>query len=316
MADPYTIRIYVPDGDPEGLRIIDQMNWTGLGIIFPRQDWSTIKLRADFSKPGVYILVGYVTDDDLPTLYIGQGDIVRARIDSHVQNKEFWSRAVIFVSSAASGLNRAHATWLEHALIKRATEAGRCHLENGNEPQEPQLSEAEKADTQAFLREMLQILPLLGLNAFEIPKPVATPMAQATDIPPARVRSDDPDTVVVPAQKDGFDRVFIGQNAWYAIRISGGMIPKIKYIAGYQSQPISAITHVAPVARIEPYGDSGKYKLIFSEPAKPIGPIPFADAPLGFMQGPRYTTYAKLQSAKKITDLFDRPQPQDIAHLS
>ena len=94
------------------------------------------------------------------------------------------------------------------------------------------------------------------------------------------------------------------------------MIPKIKYIAGYQSQPISAITHVAPVARIEPYGDSGKYKLIFSEPAKPIGPIPFADAPLGFMQGPRYTTYAKLQSAKKITDLFDRPQPQDIAHLA
>src|ERR1039457_3784316 len=77
---------------------------------------------------------------------------------------------------------------------------------------------------------MLQILPLLGLNAFEIPKPVATPMAQATDIPPARVRSDDPDTVVVPAQKDGFDRVFIGQNAWYAIRISGGMIPKIKYM--------------------------------------------------------------------------------------
>jgi hypothetical protein len=150
MADPYTIRIYVPDGDPEGLRIIDQMNWTGLGIIFPRQDWSTIKLRADFSKPGVYILVGYVTDDDLPTLYIGQGDIVRARIDSHVQNKEFWSRAVIFVSSAASGLNRAHATWLEHALIKRATEAGRCHLENGNEPQEPNFQKLRKPILRLF----------------------------------------------------------------------------------------------------------------------------------------------------------------------
>jgi hypothetical protein len=109
---------------------------------------------------------------------------------------------------------------------------------------------------------------------------------------------------VVPAQKDGFERVFIGENAWYAIRISGGMLPKIKYAAAYQSQPVSAITHVAPIAQIEPYGDSGKYKLIFSEPAKPIGPIPFADAPSGFMQGSRYTTYEKLQKAKKVTDLY------------
>jgi hypothetical protein len=43
MADPFTIRIFVPGGDPEGLRIIDRMNWTGLGIIFPREDWPKIK---------------------------------------------------------------------------------------------------------------------------------------------------------------------------------------------------------------------------------------------------------------------------------
>jgi hypothetical protein len=107
----------------------------------------------------------------------------------------------------------------------------------------------------------------------------------------------------VPAQKEGFDRVFLGENAWWAIRISGGMIPKIKYIAAYQTQPISAITHVAPVARIEPHGDSGKYKLIFSEPARKIGPIPYGDAPSGFMQGPRYTTFERLIKAKTVTDL-------------
>ena len=34
MADPFTIRIFVPGGDPEGLRIIiDRMNWTGQGIV-------------------------------------------------------------------------------------------------------------------------------------------------------------------------------------------------------------------------------------------------------------------------------------------
>jgi hypothetical protein len=66
---------------------------------------------------------------------------------------------------------------------------------------------------------------------------------------------------------------------------------------------VSAITHYAPVDRIEPYGDSGKYKVVFSEPARPIGPIPFGNAPSGAMQGPRYTTFERLKVARKLTDL-------------
>jgi hypothetical protein len=118
--------------------------------------------------------------------------------------------------------------------------------------------------------------------------------------------SPQPDTVIVPAQKEGFETVFLGQDCWYAIRISGGMLDKIKYIAAYQTQPVSAITHYAPVDRIEPDGEGGKCKLIFSMKAKPIGPIPFADAPQGAMQGPRYTTFAKLTAAKKLTDLIGK----------
>jgi hypothetical protein len=278
------------------------MNWTGLGIAFPREDWPKIKTRADFSRSGVYILIGRVTDDDLPTIYVGQGDVVRARIDSHFVNKDFWGSAAVFVSNATGGLNRAHATWLEYALIQRAQQVNQSHLENGTEPQAPQLSEAERADTQAFLREMLQILPLIGLTCFEPPKAVAVPKASAETFV-APVVADEPDTIIVPAQQEGFENVFLGQNAWWAIRISGGMLQKIKYIAAYRTQPVSAITHLAPVERIEPYGDNGKFKLIFSEPAKPIGPIPFGSAPSGAMQGPRYTTHAKLLAAKTVSDV-------------
>ena len=56
------------------------------------------------------------------------------------------------------------------------------------------------------------------------------------------------DTVVVPAQQEGFESTFLGQNCWYAIRIAGGMLDKIKYIAAYQTNPVSAITHYAPVS--------------------------------------------------------------------
>lgn len=154
---------------------------------------------------------------------------------------------------------------------------------------------------------MLQILPLVGLNAFETAKVVAAPMAHSVEAGAVVARpKGEPDTIIVPAQKDGFDRVFTGENAWYAIRIGGGMLPKIKYIAAYQTQPVSAVTHVAPVARIEPYGDGGKYKLIFSEPAKSIGPIPLGNAPSGAMQGPRYTTYQKLVKGKSVMDLIGK----------
>lgn len=305
MADPFTIRIFVPDGDPEGVRLIDRMNWTGLGLVFPRAKWLEVRQRQELQRTGIYILVGYSTqDDDLPTLYIGQADGVRGRIESHYTGKDFWDWGAVFVSNSG-GLNRAHVTWLEYALVKRATEAKRCHLDNGNSPQEPALSEAEKADTRAFLKEILQILPLVGLRAFEIPKAVAVPQAADPAVVP-QPKSAKPDTIIVPAQKEGFEKVFLGEDCWYAVRISGGMLDKIKYIAGYQTQPVSAITHYAPVSRIEPYGEGGKYKLVFSEPAKAIGPIPYADAPQGAMQGPRYTTFAKLQTAKKLTDLVQR----------
>jgi hypothetical protein len=305
VGEPFTIRIFVPDGDPDGIRLVDRMNWTGLGIAFPRAKWPEVKRRSEQTRTGVYILIGYPDEhDELPTLYIGQADGVGNRIESHFQKKDFWDWGIFFVSNSG-GLNRAHATWLEYALIDRASAAKRCRLDNGNAPQEPSLTEAEKADTQGFLREILQILPVVGLRAFEFAKPVATPKTTSAD---AEVATDSytPDTVIVPAQKDGFDKVFIGENCWHAIRISGGMLKKIKFIAAYQSAPVSAITHYAPVDRIEPYGESGKYKLVFSEPAKLIGPIPFADATSGSMQGPRYTTFEKLKTANKLTDVIER----------
>jgi len=305
--DPFTIRIFLPDGDPDGVRIIDRMNWTGVGIVFPRDKWPETKYRTEFNQTGVYILRGFrEEDEDLPTLYIGQGDGLKSRIDSHYQNKDFWDWGIIFVSSSG-GLNRAHITWLEYALIDRVIKAKRSNLDNGNVPQEPALTESEKADTQGFLNEILQILPIVGVRAFEITKPVATPKASSSNTAIPTSTSSAIDTILVPAQKEGFKDVFLSENCWHAIRISGGMIGKIKYIAAYQSQPVSAITHYAPIDRIEPYGESGKYKLIFSEKAIPIGPIPFGDAPSGMMQGPRYTSFEKLKTAKKLSDLLGKP---------
>ncbi len=304
MGEPYTIRILVPDGDPEGAKIVELLNWTGIGIAFPRSGWLNLRERDEFKRSGIYILTGSAegTDDDLPTIYAGQGDGIRSRIDTHHSEKEFWNWGFAFVSKG-NILNRAHITWLEHKLLKLAKEANRCHLDNGNHPKEPKLSESDRADTQGFLREVLRILPLLGVRVFEKPNAVAMPgIASPSQI---NAHTDGRDTVIVPAQEPGFTETFLGENCWYAIRIGGGMLDKIKYIAAYQSAPVKAITHYARVDRIEPYGDDGKYRLVFAETAKTLPqPVPFADAPIGAMQSPRYTSHEALLSAKRVADLF------------
>ncbi|MCI0718308.1 MAG: hypothetical protein L0338_04950 [Acidobacteria bacterium] len=113
------------------------------------------------------------------------------------------------------------------------------------------------------------------------------------------------DTVVVPAQEDGFQQVFLGENRWWAIRVHGTMRPQIKYIAAYRVAPVSAITHIAPVKSIEPWKDSNKFVVNFSEPAKEIGPIELVKGGRAkALQNLRYTTRQRLQEAKTLDDVW------------
>jgi len=43
MPKPYTIRLFVPEGDPSAFKIIDKMNWTGICLEISRDAWSKHK---------------------------------------------------------------------------------------------------------------------------------------------------------------------------------------------------------------------------------------------------------------------------------
>ena len=112
---------------------------------------------------------------------------------------------------------------------------------------------------------------------------------------------DDIDTMVAPAKEEGFKRVFLGQKEWYAVRISSSVIPRLKYLAMYEVSPIKAIRWVGKIESIQPYEDTGKYKIYLSEINK-IEPIKLGN-PNYAPYGPRYTTYELLQKAKDLGDL-------------
>ena len=116
---------------------------------------------------------------------------------------------------------------------------------------------------------------------------------------------DELDTIVVPAREEGFNRVFLGENSWYEIKISSSMLSKIKYIAAYQTAPISAITYYAEVERITKYKDSNKYILYFKDGAIKLNkPIKLGTNKNIAPQAPRYTTLQKIQNAKTLDDVF------------
>jgi hypothetical protein len=166
MSAPFSLRIFVADGDPDGLRVVERTNWIGKALVFPRALLPKVKTRDELGQAGVYLLLGPRDDGEGDKLYIGEGDPIRPRLESHYAQKDFWTRAVCFVA-APGQLNKAHVQFLEANLVRLAKAAKRLPLDNANIPAEPTLSEADRADMQVFLENMLGMLPVLGVHAFE-----------------------------------------------------------------------------------------------------------------------------------------------------
>jgi len=164
----FFLRIFLPDGTADGLRIIEKSNWIGSGVVCPRALLPTARTRPEFQRPGIYVLTGPSDQGDVPHVYIGESERVGVRLSQHFAGKDFWTTAVFFVSKD-DHLHKAHVRYLESRLISLAKEANRCELENGTVPPLPSLSEMDIAGMEGFLDEMLLCFPVLGITVFEKP---------------------------------------------------------------------------------------------------------------------------------------------------
>jgi hypothetical protein len=162
-----TIRILLLDGTPDGLRLISNSNWNGLVMMCSRPKYPAVRNRDEFTYPGVYFLYGPAqAEGGNVTLYIGQADNIRERLDTHHRSREFWTQLAVFTSMFGH-LNRAHAQYLESRLIDLAQNARRAEVQNGNAPRLPYLSESDRYDSESFLDQILLLCPILGLDYFE-----------------------------------------------------------------------------------------------------------------------------------------------------
>lgn len=244
----------------------------------------------------VYILVGNAAEE---TIYIGEADPVGERLKNHLSNKKDWVWGVYFFDRNHN-IGKTEIRYLESVLIKLARQHNRATLLNKNNSNAPTMARAAEAAAQAFLADMLLILPMLGINAF-------TALKQKdldTQVQPVGPGDDQFDTIVVPAREEGFKKCFLNENCWFAVRINANHISKLKFIAAYQVAPVAAITHVAEIKSIKQYQDTGKYIIEFKGAATAIVPIARPENSEANMQSPRYALRDKLNSAKTLDQVW------------
>lgn len=166
MPHPQTIQIFLPAGDPQGIRIAEITTRIVRVIEVPRSLLGDFLKMPEAEQVGVYFLFGEDEDGGAPRCYIGQTGSLKTRLSQHNAAKDFWNRALIAVSLTNS-LTNTHASYLEWLSIQQAQQAGRFLLDNGNtggRPYTPAPMEADCGEIHATVR---TLLATLGFPVFE-----------------------------------------------------------------------------------------------------------------------------------------------------
>jgi len=297
------------DDQPTGARIAKIDQWSGRAVCAPRSALDEVLRRAELDGPCLYFLIAQPPNRNAPRVYVGEADGFRDRIKTHNQLRDWWTSLVVFFSADGS-LTKSGIQYLESISVRRLRDAGWCQMENSTDPRLPSVPEEDVGGLMLFAKNVQILMPVLGYDVFaEPPADAARESVVTTEADVAVPRAKDFDTIVCPAKPEGFEKAFLGQRAWWAIRIAEQNLPKIKFIAIYQSQPISAITHYGEVDRIEPYTgedeEAGKYKLFLKgEPVVLPKPITLGKNIYLKPQGPKYATLADILKAETLDDVF------------
>jgi hypothetical protein len=166
-ATAKTIQIYLPSGEPRGIRIADITTRLVQAVLIPRSELAFGKLRQELDHPGVYFLFGEDEDGAKPIVYIGQTEDARKRFDSHNKTKTFW-RTVIFCVSKSQNFTQAHIRYLEWYCMQQAKEVGRYELDNGQvPPNSTHVTEPMVAELLDIFDTIRMLISTLGYPVFE-----------------------------------------------------------------------------------------------------------------------------------------------------
>lgn len=175
-STPKTIQIFLPSGDPRGIRIAEITTRILQVIEVPRSLLAEFADMPESKQVAFYFLFGEDDDDELK-VYIGQTGDLSKRLAKHNKEKEFWNRAIVVVSRTNS-LTQTHAVFLEWFCLQACREAGRYSDENGNSGSRPHTPQPLEADCHEIFDTAKILIATLGFPLFE---PVVKPEAKSDE---------------------------------------------------------------------------------------------------------------------------------------
>lgn len=173
MSTPKTIQIFLPTGDPRGIRIAELTTGIVQVIEVPRSLLQDFLKMDESGQVAVYFLFGEADDGSGPRIYIGQTGDLRARLSKHNEEKDFWQRAFVLISRT-NNLTGTHGLYLEWHALQAARKAARYKDDNKNAGTKPHALAPMLHDCLAIFEMGSVLLASLGFPVFD---PMAKPVA-------------------------------------------------------------------------------------------------------------------------------------------
>lgn len=161
-----TIQIFLPGGDPQGIRFAEITTRIVQVIEVPRSLLQDFLKMPESSQVALYFLLGDAEDSADPKVYVGQTGDLRKRLAKHNKEKDFWQRALILISRTNS-LTQTHALFLEWFCLKAVKDAGRYVDENGNGGSRPHTPAPLEADCHEMFETGRTLFATLGYPVFD-----------------------------------------------------------------------------------------------------------------------------------------------------
>lgn len=108
---PKTIQIFLPGGDPRGIRVAELTTRIVQVIEVPRSLLQDFLKMPESEHVALYFLFGEADDGSEQKVYLGQTGDLHARLTSHNKDKGFWERALVLISRTNS-LTQTHALYV------------------------------------------------------------------------------------------------------------------------------------------------------------------------------------------------------------
>lgn len=166
-ATPKTIQIFLPGGDPRGIRVAEITTRIVQVIEVPRSLLQDFLKMPESGQVALYFLLGESEDGSEQKVYIGQTGDLRARLVKHNndEEKDFWERALVLISKTKNLITN-HTLFLEWYCIQATRTAGRYADENINSGSRPYTLAPMEAECMEIFETGQTLLATLGYPIF------------------------------------------------------------------------------------------------------------------------------------------------------